>query len=79
MNAYRLTLALVTPFFIEPWMQRVGVGWVFGMAAFFTIAAFGGIGLLMAMGPRIRGWGFRGVAGTEEGAKVVGEVEEEGA
>ena len=28
MGAYRLTLGLAIPFFVEPWAAAVGVGWV---------------------------------------------------
>ena len=35
MNVYRLALGLSLPFFLEPWVEAVGVGWVFGWRRFF--------------------------------------------
>ena len=54
LNFWRLILGLTTPFFITQWQERVGVGWVFGMAAFFSIFGFSLILLLMWKGPMIR-------------------------
>lgn len=70
MNAYRLLLALVVQFFISPWAKQVGIGWVFGMMAFFSIFSFMLIVLLMFKGHQIRQWSFASVAAAEEGAKV---------
>lgn len=68
MGAYRLTFGLGVPFFITPWEKAVGIGWVFGMAAFFSIASF--ILLLMWKGDEIRKMSFKGFASTEEGFKL---------
>lgn len=54
MNVYRLLLGFVIPFFVNPWTEGVTIGWVFGMAAFFSIAAFGCVALLMWKGRSIR-------------------------
>lgn len=58
MNVYRLLLGIVIPFFVDAWTDAVGIGWVFGMAAFFSLAAFGGIVVLIWKGDLIRrkGW-----------------------
>jgi len=37
MGFYRLIFELAVPFFVSPWSTKVGVGWVFGMAALFSI------------------------------------------
>lgn len=70
MGAYRLTFGLAVPFFVTPWEKVVGVGWVFGMAAFFSIASFMLLVLLMWKGHEIRNLSFDGVASTEEGSKL---------
>ena len=70
MGIYRLALGLVVPFFITPWEDAVTIGWVFGMAAFFSIGAFGLLIVLMWKGHDIRQLSFKSVASTEEGARV---------
>ena len=70
MGAYRLAFGLAIPFFVTPWEKRVGVGWVFGMAAFFSIASFMLLIVLMWKGHEIRKLSFHGVASTEEGSKL---------
>lgn len=70
MGIYRLIFGLVVPFFITPWEKAVSVGWVFGMAAFFSIGAFGLLVVLMLKGHEIRQLSFKSVASTEEGARV---------
>ena len=70
MGAYRLAFGLAIPFFVTPWEKRVGIGWVFGMAAFFSIASFMLLMLLMWKGHEIRKLSFHGVASTEEGSKL---------
>lgn len=72
MGCYRLTLGLVIPFFIDQWIAAVGgPGWVFGMAAFFSIFAFGFVALLMWKGHDLRQITFghlaSDVAADEEG------------
>ena len=67
---YRLLFGLVVPFFITPWEEAVSVGWVFGMAAFFSIGASGLLIVLMWKGHEIRQPSFISVASTEEGARV---------
>ena len=58
MNVWRLLLGLVVPFFLSSWEERVGVGWVFGMAAFFSLFAFGLILILIWKGHDMRRLGF---------------------
>ena len=70
MGAYRLTFGLAVPFFVTPWEKAVGIGWVFGMAAFFSIGSFMLLVLLMWKGHEIRNLSFNGVASTEEGSKL---------
>ncbi|CAF9942278.1 hypothetical protein IMSHALPRED_003449 [Imshaugia aleurites] len=70
MGVYRLTFGLAVPFFVTPWEKAVGIGWVFGMAAFFSIGSFMLLVLLMWKGHEIRNLSFNGVASTEEGSKL---------
>lgn len=68
MNTYRLVFALFIPFFFDGWVRRVGVGWAFGMQAFFSIAVFAfGLGPLMLFGERIRSWSFVDGGEAEDG------------
>lgn len=40
MNVYRLALELSLPLFFEHWVEATGgIGWVFGMVAFFSLFA----------------------------------------
>ena len=70
MGVYRLAFGLTIPFFVTPWEKAVGIGWVFGMAAFFSVGAFTLLVLLMLKGHEIRKFSFDGVASTEEGSKL---------
>ena len=37
LNTWRLLIGLILPFFIDHWEEKVGVGWVFGMATFSSV------------------------------------------
>lgn len=78
MGAYRLTLGLVVPFFINQWVARVGFGWVYGMMAFFSIFAFGFVVVLMMFGASLRERTLAKFAPSEIGAKVIYTSDEEG-
>ena len=54
MNCERLILGIVVPFFITPWQESVGPGWVFGTQAFLSLVAFSLAFLLAWKGPAIR-------------------------
>lgn len=74
MNAWRLPLGLVLPFCEMPWVKAVGVGWTFGMAAFFC---FGALLMILAvaggLGRKFRQDKISQYYGTsEDGAKIVG-------
>ncbi|MCJ1459192.1 hypothetical protein MMC28_009569 [Mycoblastus sanguinarius] len=70
MGTYRLAFGLAIPFFIDPWEKAVGIGWVFGMAAFFSIGSFMLLVVLMWKGRQARKMCFDGVASSEEGSRV---------
>ncbi len=59
MVLYRLAFTLKIPFIVPDWIVKVGSGWCLGMAAFFSIFAFGFIVVLMIWGEQVRetSWG----------------------
>ncbi|RAL08486.1 polyamine transporter [Aspergillus homomorphus CBS 101889] len=73
MGAYRLSLGLVIPFFINEWVARVGFGWVYGMMAFFSIFAFAFVVSLMIFGDRLRKRTLANLASREIGTKIMGD------
>jgi hypothetical protein len=71
LNFYRMVFGLTVPFFITKWSTSVGgLGWVFGMMAFFSLLAFSLIGALMVKGPVIRKYLVGNFASTEEGTEI---------
>ena len=79
MGLYRLSFSLTLPFFVPAWMGKVGAGWCLGMAAFFSILAFGGPVLLIWRGEAIRKRSFKRLSANEEGLRLVGESKDTGA
>ena len=67
MNVYRLALGLALPFFIDPWSDAVGKGWLFGMAAFFSLFSALLVALLAWKGRTLRRFTIKGIISTEEG------------
>lgn len=67
MNFWRICFGLTIPFFIEPWIAKVGINWVFGSMAFFSIFAFGFIIVLMVAGHSIRAATLGHTGADEEG------------
>ena len=70
MNMYRLALTISLGFFIFPWERRVGVGWVFGMAAFFQIFVSVMVILLAWKGQALRRISPKRLFKTEDGERV---------
>ena len=70
MNMYRLAFSIALGFFIFPWESDVGLGWVFGMAAFFDVFAALLIGFLAWKGKSLRRFSPKNLQATEDGAKV---------
>ena len=70
LNVWRLLLGLIIPFFIDKWEEAVGIGWVFGMAAFFNLFASLLVFVLMWKGPTIRAFSLKAQDRTEEGVRV---------
>lgn len=54
LSGYRVALGLAAGFFIQPWVERLGISWTFGTAAFMSIFAFLFIVLLLLKGPAVR-------------------------
>ena len=73
LNVYRLVFGLTIPFFVNPWIAAVGVGWVWGMAAIFSALSFGLVVLLIWKGHTVRSWTSPRLLTTEEGMSVVEE------
>ncbi|PWY66030.1 polyamine transporter [Aspergillus heteromorphus CBS 117.55] len=69
-GAYRIVYGLTITFYINPWVAAVGVGWVYGMMAFFAVFSFLFVMLLMWKGHAIRGWQLASVASSEEGVQI---------
>jgi hypothetical protein len=70
MNLWRLTFGLAIPFFIDPWIKAVGVQWVFGSMAFFSILVFLLIVVVMVKGHTLRGATLGHLAADEEGTAL---------
>lgn len=70
MNTWRLSFAIATGFIFAPWMAAVGVGWMFGMAAFFDLLALCMVGILVWKGDFLRK--HSPMLSSEEGVKIVG-------
>jgi hypothetical protein len=70
MHLYRLAFGLSIPFYINAWVATLGVGWTYGMMAFFCIAVSFLVVLLMLKGHVIRGWSLL-ASTSEEGCHVV--------
>lgn len=71
MTAYRLLFGLSIPFYIAPWVDRVGFAWAYGMMAFILVLAYLFVVLLMWKGHEIRQWDPWGLISTEAGERVI--------
>lgn len=54
LNVWRISFAIAVQFFYSPWVESVGVQWVWGTAAFVEIFAFLLLVVLMMFGPQLR-------------------------
>lgn len=72
MGVYRLSLGLAVPFFVDQWIAAVhGPGWVFGMAAFFSLLAFSLVVILMFKGHDLRHIRSAKLASDQEGVVII--------
>ena len=69
MNVYRLALGLALPSFVEAWSDAVGKGWLFGMAAFFSLFAALLVALLAWKGRTLRRFTIRGMNHLDRGRR----------
>ena len=79
LNAYRVAFGLMSVFIVTEWQKAVGVGWMWGMGAFFIL--FVDIIMLFVIfkGHVVREWTVivsKGLAVTEDGARVALKKEE---
>lgn len=72
-GAYRIVYGLTITFYINPWVEAVGVGWVYGMMAFFAVFSFLSVMLLMWKGHVIRNMQFASLVSSEEGERLIQE------
>ncbi|KAJ5432333.1 Major facilitator superfamily domaingeneral substrate transporter [Penicillium daleae] len=70
-GAYRIAYGLTISFYINPWVEAVDVGWVYGMMAFFAVFSFFFVMLLMWKGHSIRGIQFSSLGSSEEGERLM--------
>ena len=71
MGFYRLAFSLSLPFFVPAWIQKLGFGWCLGMAAFFSIFAFGGVVLLIWKGREVRKLSFKSISSNKGGMIII--------
>ncbi|KAJ9482617.1 hypothetical protein VN97_g10813 [Penicillium thymicola] len=71
-GAYRIVYGLTISFYINPWVETVDVGWVYGMMAFFAVFSYMFVMLLMWKGHAIRKIQFSSLGSSEEGEQLVG-------
>ncbi|KAL9133327.1 MAG: hypothetical protein Q9175_005496 [Cornicularia normoerica] len=74
MGVYRLAFSLTLPFFVPWWIGKVGAGWCLGMAAFFSVFAYGGPVLLMWKGAEIRKWSFKSLSADDGGVRLIEKI-----
>jgi hypothetical protein len=70
MNFYRSSFGTTTSYFTGPWVEAVGGDEAFGMSAFFVVASFGLVVLLMFKRESIRQIQFTKVSSSEMGTKL---------
>jgi len=73
-NSMRLLFGLSINFYSVQWVSKVGIGWFYGMMAFFSAFSFIFIVALMVWGHKIRQWTPFGMESSEEGAHLVTEI-----
>ena len=71
MTFYRLAWGVAIPFFATQWIDEVGIGWVYGTAAFILVFSWISILVLFWKGHQLRRFNFLNkVMSSEEGTKV---------
>jgi hypothetical protein len=72
-NVYRVGFGLSVAFYVQKWVAKTGVGWAYGMMAFFEMGSFAFILLLMWKGHAIRELTWGHLSKSEEGEHMVEE------
>ena len=70
-SLFRLAWGVALPFFIEYWAKRVGIGWLFGTAAFISIALTAIPAVLILKGDLFRRLSLLRSLPSSEAGKVV--------
>lgn len=76
LTSFRLLLGLTINFYINYWISAVGIGWVYGMMAFFSVFAFLFLVILMWKGHQIRAASPFVHSSSEEGEVIYSEKTE---
>lgn len=73
LNAYRVTFGLISVFIVTQWQSAVGVGWMWGMGAFFIVFVDIIMAGLIFKGHVVRQWTAKlstTIAVTEDGVAI---------
>lgn len=70
LNSFGLFLGLTINFYISYWIAEVGIGWVYGMMALFTLFSFSFLVVLMWKGHAIRAASPFVASSSEDGATL---------
>lgn len=73
LNAYRVAFGLMSVFIVMEWQHAVGVGWMWGMGAFFILFVDLIMLFVIFKGHVVRNWTVfisKGIAVTEDGARL---------
>ncbi|OBT46875.1 hypothetical protein VE00_01914 [Pseudogymnoascus sp. WSF 3629] len=79
LNSYRIAFGLMSVFIITQWQMAVGVGWMWGMGAFFVLAVDVLMVLVIFKGHAVRKLTVHiseKIAATEDGERIIGEKED---
>ncbi|OBT64289.1 hypothetical protein VE03_06739 [Pseudogymnoascus sp. 23342-1-I1] len=74
LNSYRIAFGLMSVFIITQWQSSVGVGWMWGMGAFFVLLVDGLMVVVLLKGHEVRKYTNRisdKIAVTEDGQKII--------
>lgn len=58
LNVWRIGFSISIQFFYSSWVEKVGVNWVWGTAAFISLFGFANLILLMISEPKVRQYNF---------------------
>ncbi|WPH03302.1 Hypothetical protein R9X50_00617900 [Acrodontium crateriforme] len=73
LNAYRVSFGLMSVFIVTKWQASVGIGWVWGMGAFFILIVDMIMAFLILKGHVVREWTVKlcpSITNSEDGAQI---------